>query len=175
MGTIADLVGSRRVFLAGCFALTMCNLACGLSRTGTQLIIFRAFQGTSVSLCFPTAVSMISRSFPQGSKRRNIAFACQGLGLPLGFAFGLVFGGLLVSSGNGWRTGFYLLAGLTLLIFLTGIWTLPKDRLRGPLSWRDFHDRIDWIGAGIASASLSIISYILAYGAPIKLSWISRC
>lgn len=44
-GSIADLVGSRSIFILGCFLQGIFVLACGLARTGIQLIMFRAMQG----------------------------------------------------------------------------------------------------------------------------------
>jgi len=83
--------------LIGCFLLGVFILACGLAQTGLQLIFFRTFQGIAVSMCLPTAFSILTDAFPTG-RRRNIGFSCLGLGQPLGFLFGLVFGGLFKAS-----------------------------------------------------------------------------
>lgn len=138
----------------------MFNLACGFARTGIQLIIFRAFQGIALSFCLPTSVSIITDGFPNG-KRRNLGFACLGLGQPLGFAVGLVLGGFLVDSVS-WRAGYYLCAGANIIVLGAGIFDLPLDRHRDPLSWSRLGNKIDWVGATLASACLGILSYILA-------------
>ena len=73
-GSIADVVGSRTVFLLGSFLQGIFVLACGLARTGIQLILFRAIQGIALSLCLPTAVSIMTTAFTQG-RRRNLGLA----------------------------------------------------------------------------------------------------
>lgn len=159
-GSIADFVGNRTIYLIGCFLLGMFILASGLARTGIQLIVFRAFQGIAVSFCLPTAVSILTDAFPNG-QRRNVGLACLGLGQPLGFSVGLVLGGLFVDS-IGWRSGYYLCAAASILVFGAGIWNLPRDRHREPLSWSRLAHGIDWVRAALASACLGILSYVLA-------------
>jgi MFS family permease len=68
-------------------------LGCALSKTAAQLIAFRACQGIAISLCLTTAVGIISGTFPPGPSR-TFAFASLGAGQPLGYAIGLVLGGM---------------------------------------------------------------------------------
>lgn len=84
-GSIADIVGNRLVNLAGCFAVGIFIVACGLARDGIDLIMFRAMQGIAVSLCLPTAVAIVANSTVPG-RRRNIAFSCLGMAQPFGFS-----------------------------------------------------------------------------------------
>jgi MFS family permease len=98
---MADLFGARQLYLLGCFCQSAVTLACGLSRTGTQIIVFRALAGISISMCLPSSVSLITHSFAPG-KRRNIAFAAMGGGQPVGFAIGLSLGGVFADT-IGWR------------------------------------------------------------------------
>lgn len=103
-GSVADIVGNRPIFLVGNMLYTAWTLAVSLSRTGNQLIAFRTLQGVAMALCMPTAVSTITTTFPRG-KLRNVAFATFGGGNPLGFAAGLVLGGVFVHRAN-WRTAY---------------------------------------------------------------------
>ena len=160
-GSVADLVGTRIVYLIGCFLLAICVLACGLAKTGTQLIIFRGMQGIAVSFCLPTAVSILTEAFPNG-RRRNTGFALLGAGQPLGFSLGLVFSGIFVDS-IGWRSGYYVCAALFFLVLGAGFWGLPKDsKNRGVFAWRRLFAEIDWLGAVVSSACIGIWSYLLA-------------
>lgn len=59
-GSIADVLGPRSINLAGCFLLACCILACGLSRTGLELVVFRAVQGIAFALIVPSGVSIVS-------------------------------------------------------------------------------------------------------------------
>jgi MFS family permease len=79
------------------FLYTVFTLAIGFAQTGIQIILFRAFQGVVISMCLPTAVSLITNTFPKG-KRRNTAFAMNGMGQPLGCALGLVLGGIFTDT-----------------------------------------------------------------------------
>ncbi len=159
-GSMADFLGNRKIYLIGCFFLGVFILASGFAKTGIQLIIFRAFQGIAVSFCLPTAVSVLTDAFPTG-RRRNIGFACLGLGQPLGFSVGLVLGGFFVDT-VGWRVGFYLCAGACAVVLYAGTWAVPRDRPRDAFSSARFLHGIDWVGATFASACLGMFSYTFA-------------
>ncbi|TDZ36982.1 putative MFS-type transporter [Colletotrichum trifolii] len=159
-GAMADLFGARQLYLLGCFFQSVFTLACGLANTGTQLIAFRAFAGVAISMCLPSAVSIITHAFPSG-KRRNIAFASMGGGQPIGFSVGLSVGGVFTDT-IGWRWGFHMAAIINTLIFLIALKWLPSIGKREPVTWNRFVTEVDWIGAFLASAFLSMISYVLA-------------
>lgn len=162
LGSVADVVGSRWMYLLGCLLQCLFTLACGLSKTGTQLVIFRAFSGIAASFCLPSAVSIINSSFPPG-RRRNMAFASMGGGQPIGFGIGLVLGGVLAGS-IGWQWAFHFTAVVNLIVFVLAAWQLPKNEENAPsVSWQRLISDIDWIGAFIASTSLAMLSYVLAY------------
>lgn len=161
-GSFADVVGSRSVNLVGCFFVALFALLSGFSRSGIELIMFRALQGVASSLTFPTSVSIITSSIEPG-QRRNIGLASLGLAMPLAFSIGLVLGGVLV-TGVGWQVGFYIDGGLGFLLFLVGLWSLPAGtKAATPSSvWKRLANEIDWKGAAIASACLALLSYVLA-------------
>ena len=161
-GTIADMVGNRIINLVGTFIIATFILASGVSNTGIQLTVFRAFQGVGAAMCFPTATSILTEAFPSG-RRRNIGFSCLGFGQPMGFAFGLVLEGLVQKTSAGWRTGWYLCSAVTAALFVANIWYLPPDKPRTGLSWSSLVHGIDWIGAAISSVGLGILSYVFAY------------
>jgi MFS family permease len=164
-GSIADLIGARRVEVAGCLLLGVFTLACGFSRTGIQLVLFRAIQGTAVSMHMPASVSLVAAALPYG-KSRNVSFGCLGLSQPLGFSAGLVVSGIMIEKA-GWRSGFYLSGGATLLATLIGVWTLPKVKSENLVqsnasTLKQLWAGIDWIGGVIASAGLALLAYVLA-------------
>lgn len=66
-GSVADVVGSKRVWLTGAGFYIVFTVACGLARTGIQLIIFRTVLGIAISMCLPSAVSVTTNSFPKGN------------------------------------------------------------------------------------------------------------
>lgn len=145
-------------------------LACGLSRNAAELIIFRGLSGIAVSLCLPSAVSIITSSFE--GKRRNVAFASMGGGQPVGFSVGLAIGGVLTDD-IGWRWGFYISGLANTAVLAVAIWGLPAEIDHSSvgdgtarLSWGDkfrwLKTEVDWVGAFTASVSLAMLSYVLA-------------
>ncbi len=158
-GSVADLVGSKPVWLLGASLYIVFTIACGLAKTGLQLILFRTMLGIAIAMCLPSAVSITTKSFPRG-KRRNVCFACMGMGQPIGYAVGLLFGGISVST-IGWRWGYYLSAIVNATIVAGAIWGLPSEERR-TVSWKSLITDIDWVGAVSLSTSLGLLSYVLA-------------
>ena len=163
-GSVSDVIGGRKIYLIGTFLLTLTTIACGLCKTGFQLILFRAAQGLAQSLCLPSSVQLITGNIPTGSYR-NIAFACLGAGQPFGFSVGLVLGGIFVQD-VGWRWGYYIGAILTFIIFIVSIFGIPKDSNVQLQSFETTFKRlkadIDWIGCFLLSISLGLFSYVFA-------------
>lgn len=163
-GSIADVVGGRKVYLIGAFMLTLTTIACGVCTSGIQLILFRAAQGLANSLCMPSSVLLITSNIPTGSYR-NTAFACLGAGQPLGFSIGLVLGGLFV-QGVGWRWGYYIGAILTFVLFLGSLFGIPTQPATESQSFSTILKRmksdIDWVGCILLSTSLGLFSYVFS-------------
>lgn len=160
-GAVADVVGAKIVWVTGSFLYMIFTVAVGLSRTGVQIILFRTFLGASISMCLPTAVSLITNTFPKGTWR-NIAFASNGMGQPLGYSVGLILGGVFTDT-IGWRWSFYVMAIINFFISMSAIWVLPNIRTPSEKLWiRRLIEDIDWVGACIMSAALGILLYVLA-------------
>lgn len=93
----------------------------------------RALLGLFVAMCLPNCMSLVTASFPPGN-RRNIAFAATGMGQPLGYALGLVLGGVLTDT-LGWRWGFYITAIIDAVLFVASIYVIPSDNDAKRASW----------------------------------------
>jgi len=162
-GSIADAIGSKIMYLIGTFTQAAFVLGCGLAKNGTEMILFRGLAGVSLSFCLPSAVSIITATFT--GKQRNLAFAFMGGGQPFGFSLGLVLGGVLTEYVS-WRAGFYIGAGIIGLNILLIFWALPSASEETVLTWAQRKQRIlteiDWVGAGLASTSLAMFSYVFA-------------
>ncbi|KAF3764222.1 hypothetical protein M406DRAFT_258472 [Cryphonectria parasitica EP155] len=166
LGAVTDLIGARPIFLTGCVLYTCFTLAVSLARSADQLILFRVLQGIAMAFCMPPAVSTITNIFPTG-RTRNVAFAVFGGGSPLGFALGLVLGGLFVQASS-WRAGYWMSTSVNAASIILGWVVLPGksgDGLTAPLG-QDIRHRLatelDWIGVGAASACLALLSYVFA-------------
>ncbi|KAH4237090.1 hypothetical protein HBI06_053100 [Parastagonospora nodorum] len=161
-GAVADIIGTKLMWLAGTYLYIVFTLAVGFSRSGIQIIMFRMLQGASIAMSLPTTVSLITNTFPKGSWR-NVAFAIVGIGSPLGFALGLVLGGVFTDT-IGWRWAYYITAILNFLISTSAVWLLPNVHIGQHSASRASRlaREIDWIGAVIISAGLGLLLYILA-------------
>jgi EmrB/QacA subfamily drug resistance transporter len=104
-GRLADLLGRRRVFLAGLLVFTAASLGAGLAGDAATLVAARAAQGVGAALLSPAALSILTTTFHGPERHRALAvWAALGGG---GAAAGVLVGGLLV-SGPGWQWVFYV-------------------------------------------------------------------
>ncbi|KAM0551285.1 hypothetical protein ACHAPJ_008388 [Fusarium lateritium] len=160
-GAIADVIGAKLMWVTGSFLFVAFTLAVGLAQTGIQIILFRTLLGASISMCLPTAVSLISNTFPKGPWR-NVAFAINGMGSPLGYALGLVLGGIFTDT-IGWRWAYYMMAIINFCLSTGAIWSLPSVHTPSERKWtaRLAHE-IDWVGASMMSVALGMLLYVLA-------------
>jgi MFS family permease len=161
-GSIADVVGTRPMILAANILLVASALACGLARTGNELIASRGLQGIASAMAVPASVSIISTNVAHG-RSRNLGFSCLGFASPLGFLLGLVLGGVFVDT-VGWRPAFYLAGATTAVSFFFCFWVLPGDHRPRPARTilRQLALDIDWVGTIVLSTGIATLSYVLA-------------
>lgn len=105
-GRMGDLLGRRRVFLAGLALFAAASLAGGLSSSQEVLIGVRAIQGLGGALLSPAALAILTVTFPAG-RDRNVAMGIWGGLAGLGGTLGVIAGGLLVDS-VGWEWVFFV-------------------------------------------------------------------
>src|SRR5213080_4068774 len=100
-GRMADLLGRRRVFIAGLILFALASLAGGLATTSGQLVAARAVQGLGAALLSPAALSIVTTTFRDGAER-NRALGVWGAVAGSGGAAGVLLGGAL-TQGPGWE------------------------------------------------------------------------
>jgi EmrB/QacA subfamily drug resistance transporter len=105
-GRAADLLGRRRVFMAGLVVFTTASLLCGLAWSPAALLGARAVQGVGAAIMTPTALSLISTIFPEGPER-NKALGIWGMLGGLGATAAWLIGGPL-ADGPGWEWIFFI-------------------------------------------------------------------
>ena len=103
-GRAADLLGRRRMFVAGLIAFSLASLAGGLARDPVLLIAARVVQGAGAAIVAPAALSLITTGFPEGPERTR-AIGLYGAVSSVGFVSGQVLGGVLVQF-TSWRAVF---------------------------------------------------------------------
>jgi EmrB/QacA subfamily drug resistance transporter len=105
-GRAADLLGRRRLFMAGVLLFTAASLLCGLAWSPAVLLGARVVQGVGAAVMTPTALSIISTTFPEGPERNKALGIWGGLG-GIGAAAAWLIGGPLV-DGPGWEWIFFI-------------------------------------------------------------------
>jgi EmrB/QacA subfamily drug resistance transporter len=105
-GRAADLLGRRRLFMTGVLFFTAASLMCGVAWSPATLLAARVVQGVGAAIMTPTALSIISTTFPEGSER-NRALGIWGALGGIGATAAWLIGGPLV-DGPGWEWIFFI-------------------------------------------------------------------
>lgn len=105
-GRAADLLGRRRLFLAGVLLFAVASLVCGFAQEAWQLVAGRFAQGTGAAMASPAALALVSLLFP-GELERAKAFTIWGSVAVLGGTSGLVISGALTGLAS-WRWIFFI-------------------------------------------------------------------
>jgi len=100
-GRAGDILGRRRVFIAGIILFSLASLLGGFATSEGWLLAARAVQGLGGAIIAPTSLSLVATTFPEGSQR-NRAFAVVSAMAIGGAAIGLIAGGLLTTYAS-WR------------------------------------------------------------------------
>ncbi|WP_143194314.1 MFS transporter [Micromonospora sp. CB01531] len=101
-----DLLGRRRVFIAGLAVFGLASFLIGTAQNETWIIAARALQGIGATIVAPSSLSLITALFPAGPERTR-AVAAYGTTAGLGASLGLLVGGALASWVS-WRAGFFI-------------------------------------------------------------------
>lgn len=162
MGRLADMVGRRKIFIAGISLFLAGTLLSGLAFSGESLIAFRLIQGVGGAMIFSTSIALLTSHFPPENRGRvlgiNTAATYTGLSL------GPVLGGLLVHY-FGWRSVFFfsLLPGVLALYLVTRAFRhvpAPPDK---SLAGFDIKGSAIY-GLGLVSFMLGFSRWPAAYG-----------
>lgn len=123
-GRAADLLGRRRVLIAGMSVFAVASLLGGLVSDPTLLIATRFLKGASAAFTAPAGLSYITTTFQEGPARNRALSVYTAFGAS-GFSSGLILGGLLTEAG--WRFTFLLPVPFALLILALAPRLLAKD------------------------------------------------
>src|SRR5512132_150492 len=167
-GRLADLLGRRRLFVAGLALFSASSLLCGLAWSEASLIAFRALQGLGGALLVPAALSLLMTTFDEG-RERNLALGIYAAASGSGAAAGVLLGGLLTSYLS-WSWIFFINVPVGLsAIALTPV-LLRESRADLP------HRHFDVPGAASVTAGLMLLVYATTraagygWGAPTTLA-----
>src|SRR5215216_100732 len=154
-GRAADLLGRRRVFLAGLAIFTASSLASAFAGSAEALFAARAGQGLGAALLSPAALSIITTAFT-GPERAKALGAWGAVG-GAGAAIGVLLGGMLTELD--WRAIFFINLPVGLALAVVAIRVVPADPARP--EWRG----LDLRGAALATASFAGLVYAISQAA----------
>ncbi len=157
-GRLGDLLGRRKVFMSGVGVFAVASLLGGVAQTEGQMLAARVLQGIGAAAASPTALSLITTTFPAGPPR-NRAFGVYAAMSGAGAAVGLMLGGALTEYD--WRWTFFINVPIGVaVLFLAPKFLRESERETG---------KFDVPGAITATAGLSILVYGLTHAA--TTSW----
>lgn len=155
-GRAADLLGRRRVFLAGLVVFTTASLGAALSESTAGLLVARASQGVGAALLSPAALALVTTTFPEGPRRRR-ALAAWAAVAASGGAFGVLAGGLLTEALD-WTAIFLVNVPIGIAVGLGALRFVPAARGAGEQP-HAAHRPIDVAGAALATGGLVALIY----------------
>jgi len=156
-GRLADLLGRRRVLLAGLVLFTTASLLAGLAGSAGLLIGARALQGLGASLIPPAALSTLAVTFADGAERHR-ALGIYGAVTGVSASIGVIAGGLL-TDGAGWQSIFLVNVPVGAVLVVAAAAVLPAgtgDRRPG--------ERFDVAGAVAVTGGLLLLVHALGRG-----------
>jgi EmrB/QacA subfamily drug resistance transporter len=162
-GRLADLLGRRRLFVAGLVLFTVSSLLDGLAWSEGSLIAFRSLQGLGAAMLSPAALSILTTTFAEG-RERNIALGIWGAASGSGGAAGVLLGGALTSAFS-WSWIFFINVPAGLAVLAAVPFVLRESR--ADLDHRHF----DTAGAASITGGLMLLVYAMTRAA--QHGWIN--
>ncbi|MEU4213249.1 MFS transporter [Streptomyces sp. NPDC026206] len=153
VGRLGDVIGRRRLLLAGVLLFTVASVLCGVAPTLWLLIAARGAQGLGAAVMMALTMAFVGETVPKA--RTGRAMGLLGTMSAIGTALGPSLGGALI-SGPGWRAIFLVNAPLGILTLLLAYRYLPVDR-REPKT-----DRAGFDHVGTLLLALTLAAYALA-------------
>src|SRR6266849_4763993 len=152
-GRLADLIGRRRLFVAGLALFTVSSLLDGLAWSEGSLIAFRALQGLGAAFLSPAALSILTTTFREG-RDRNLALGIWGAASGSGGAAGVLLGGALTSAFS-WSWIFFI--NIPVGAVVLGLTPVLLRESRADLSHRHF----DLPGAASITSGLMVLVFAM--------------
>jgi EmrB/QacA subfamily drug resistance transporter len=148
-GRAGDILGRRRVFIAGIALFTAASLAGGLATSAAWLLAARAVQGVGGAIASPAVLALIAASFAEGRERTRALSIYTAVAMG-GGSLGLVLGGV-ITEWVSWRWVLFINVPIGILVALTAPMFLPESE-RQP-------GRFDLVGALTSTAGMTALVY----------------
>ncbi|KAF9431979.1 hypothetical protein BGZ76_011458 [Entomortierella beljakovae] len=162
-GRLGDLFGHRRNFVFGVTWFSIWAIVSGFAKNAIVMSISRALQGMGAGFTVPSALAILTTTYPVGPER-NFAMAVFGGTGAAGSVIGVLFGGILGST-IGWQWIFFLTAILGFIMAALGIVVIPAEKDISIVEDR----RVDIFG--IASFTLGVVTIICYLSEGLSSGW----
>lgn len=123
-GRIADIYGMKKVFTYGMIIFTIASFLCAFAPSDISLIAFRVIQGIGSAMIFVTGLAIVTSVYPPQERGKAIGFTI--MAVYVGLSLGPVLGGLMTQF-LGWRSLFYLMVPIGLLVIGLTLWKLKGE------------------------------------------------
>jgi EmrB/QacA subfamily drug resistance transporter len=161
LGRMADMYGRVRLYNIGFAVFTIGSLACGLSASGEQLVLFRFLQGIGAALLIANSAAIVTDAFPR--EQLGMGLGVNMMATNLGAVAGYALSGIMIGL-FGWRSMFFI--NIPVGIFGT-LWA--HMRLK-EVSIRRSGEKFDYVGSTLYCVGLSIVLYALTIGSFVSLN-----
>ena len=152
-GRLGDLVGRKRVFLAGLVLFTAASVLCGAAPSQGFLIAARFIQGIGAAMQASVILAIIVTEFPQPAERAR-AMSAYVFTAVAGGSLGLLAGGALTEALS-WHWIFFVNLPIGLAAMVFGRMLIPEDRGMG------LGHGVDWLGSALVTVSLMTAVYAI--------------
>lgn len=153
-GRLGDLIGRKKIFLAGVASFTVFSVICGVADNQLVLIIARFLQGAAGALCSSVILAIISTEFTEPSERAK-AMNAYIFVVVSGGSIGLLAGGVLTQFLN-WRWDFFVNVPIGVFALIAGFRLLDENRGLG------LRQGVDWLGSLLVTAGVMVGVYAIA-------------
>jgi EmrB/QacA subfamily drug resistance transporter len=150
-GRAADLLGRRRLLVAGISVFALSSLAAGLAQSSATLIAARLVQGTGAAMMLPAALSILTTTFSEGTDR-NKALGAWGAVAGLASAVGVFLGGVITET-ESWRWVFWVNLPVSALLIVATFRIVSGERPTRRQS------SFDSLGAVLVTGSMLLLIY----------------
>ncbi|MBS1139019.1 MAG: ral substrate transporter:Major facilitator superfamily 1 [Proteobacteria bacterium] len=153
VGRLGDIIGRRKLLMAGIFLFTVASGFCGMSPSLWLLIVARALQGLGAAMMMALTIAFVGETVPK--EKTGSAIGLLGTMSAIGTALGPTLGGILI-TGWGWQAIFFINVPLGILALLLACRYLPDDKKAETTSRPAFD------GVGTLLLALTLAAYALA-------------
>lgn len=149
-GKLGDLYGRRKMLLIGIIGFSITTLLCSVAFDAVSLIIFRLLQGIFSAMMVSSNMALIISSYPPDQRGKVIGLNVSAV--YVGSSLAPIIGGLLTDS-LGWRSIFYIISFLSILVSILIVTKVPKEQIT------KVEEKFDYMGSLIFMAAISMLMY----------------